>query len=74
MPRKATSERYSWDNAKEKKLLEKLDEYLSYSDGRQPSLDVYNRWAAEFNTEFNGVPAHGLTLCQKKKRKDEKSL
>ncbi|GMN58661.1 hypothetical protein TIFTF001_027761 [Ficus carica] len=33
MPRKASSETYIWGNAKEKRFLEKMDEFLSYSGG-----------------------------------------
>ncbi|GMN47940.1 hypothetical protein TIFTF001_017118 [Ficus carica] len=33
MPRKSSGETHFWDNAKEKKFLKKLDEFLSYSGG-----------------------------------------
>ncbi|GMN26449.1 hypothetical protein TIFTF001_001306 [Ficus carica] len=68
MPRKASGEIYVWDPAKEKKFLEKLDEYLATTGGKQPTLAILNIWAAQFNTEFEGVPAFGSTLSQNKER------
>ncbi|GMN61399.1 hypothetical protein TIFTF001_030483 [Ficus carica] len=68
MPRKASGEIYFWDPAKEKKFLEKIDEYLATTGGKQPTLAILNIWAAQFNAEFEGVPAFGSTLFQKKER------
>ncbi|GMN54425.1 hypothetical protein TIFTF001_023552 [Ficus carica] len=68
MPRKASGETYVWDLVKEKKFLEKLDEYLQTTGGKQPTLAVINIWASEFNAEFEGVHALGTTLSQKKER------
>ncbi|GMN74300.1 hypothetical protein TIFTF001_055789 [Ficus carica] len=68
MPRKASGETYVWDPVKEKKFLEKLDEYLVTTGGKQPTLAVLNIWAAQFNAEFEGVHAFGTTLSQKKDR------
>ena len=68
MPRKASGETYVWDPVKEKKFLEKLDDYLSTGGGKQPTAAIFKLWAAEFNSEFGGVPALGSTLSQKKER------
>ena len=68
MPQKASGETYIWDLVKEKKFLEKLDEYLATIGCKQPTLAILDIWAAQFNTEFGGVPAFGSTLSQKKER------
>ena len=68
MPRRATGESYSWDQAKETVFLEKLDHYVATHSGRHPSTAVLDEWAKEFNSAFGGVPAYGLTLSQKKDR------
>ncbi|GMN54760.1 hypothetical protein TIFTF001_023884 [Ficus carica] len=68
MPRKSSGETYVWDPVKEKKFLEKLDEYLQTTGGKQPTLAILNIWASEFNAEFEGVQALGSTLSQKKER------
>ncbi|GMN30863.1 hypothetical protein TIFTF001_002996 [Ficus carica] len=68
MPHKASGETYVWDTAKEKNFLEKIDEYLSYSGGKHPSIAILDQWAAQFNSEYGGVPAYGITLYQKKER------
>ncbi|GMN31825.1 hypothetical protein TIFTF001_046550 [Ficus carica] len=52
----------------ERRLLEKLDDFYSSNPGRQPSMQIYDIWANEFNTEFGGVPALDTTLYQKKER------
>ncbi|GMN51905.1 hypothetical protein TIFTF001_021058 [Ficus carica] len=74
MPRKASGKTYVWDPAKEKKFLEKLDEYLATTGGKQPTLAVLDIWAAQFNAEFGGVLAFGTTLSQKKVYKKCKHL
>ena len=53
---------------KEKRFLKKLDDLLSCNGGKQPTIQIYDLWANEFNSEFGGVPAHGVTLYQKKER------
>ncbi|GMN27705.1 hypothetical protein TIFTF001_050486 [Ficus carica] len=68
MPRRATGESYSWDQAKETVFLEKLDYYVAYHSGRHPLISVLDGWAREFNAAFGGVPAYSLTLSQKKDR------
>ena len=68
MPRKASGESYVWDQAKEKLFLEKLDDYLASTGGKQPSSSILELWASEFNTRFGRVPAFGSTLYQKKER------
>ena len=68
MPRKSSGETFVWTSVKEKRLLEKLDDFYSSNPGRQPGKQIYELWAKEFNTEFGGVPAHGDTLYQKKDR------
>ncbi|GMN29454.1 hypothetical protein TIFTF001_049534 [Ficus carica] len=68
MPRKSSSETYVWDPAKEKRFLQKLDDFLSSNGDKQPTIQIYELWANEFNSEFGGVPAHGCTLYQKKER------
>ena len=73
MPRKASGESYVWDHAKEKLFLEKLDDYLASTGGKQPTSSILELWANEFNTRFGGVPAYGSTLY-KKKRAHEKDL
>ena len=71
MPRKGSGETYVWDPAKETKFLEKLDEYLATTGGKQPTLAIFNLRAAEFNAEFGGVPTFGSTLSQKKERMEK---
>ncbi|GMN32318.1 hypothetical protein TIFTF001_050799 [Ficus carica] len=44
-----------WDNAKEKLFLEKLDEILAYSGGKQPTSQILDLWSTQFNSEFGGV-------------------
>ena len=68
MPRKAMGETYIWDHAKEKDFLEKFDYYLACSGGKHPPLAILDQWAAEFNAEYGGVPAYGITLYQKRER------
>ncbi|GMN35513.1 hypothetical protein TIFTF001_042238 [Ficus carica] len=68
MPRKTLGETYVWDPPKEKRFLQKLDDFLSSNDSKQPTIQIYKLWANEFNSEFGGVPAHGGTLYQKKER------
>ncbi|GMN64869.1 hypothetical protein TIFTF001_033939 [Ficus carica] len=68
MPRKSSGETFVWNSVKERRLLEKLDDFYSSNPGRQPSMQIYDIWANEFNTEFGGVPALGTTLYQKKER------
>ena len=68
MPRKSSGETFVSNPVKEKQLLKKLDDFYSSNLGRQPSMQIYDLWANEFNTEFGGVPAHGVTLYQKKER------
>ncbi|GMN32170.1 hypothetical protein TIFTF001_050785 [Ficus carica] len=68
MPRKSSGESYVWDHAKEKLFLEKLDEYMASTGGKQPTSSILDLWANEFNAQFGGVPAQGLTLYQKKER------
>ncbi|GMN71257.1 hypothetical protein TIFTF001_055929, partial [Ficus carica] len=68
MSRKSSGETFVWNPVKEKRLLEKLDDFYSSNPGRQPGMQIYDLWANEFNTEFGGVPAHGSTLYQKKER------
>ncbi|GMN46916.1 hypothetical protein TIFTF001_016094 [Ficus carica] len=68
MPRKSSGETYVWNSVKERRKLEKLDDFYSSNPGRQPAMQIYDLWANEFNTEFGGVPAHGSTLYQKKER------
>ncbi|GMN44390.1 hypothetical protein TIFTF001_013594 [Ficus carica] len=68
MPRKASGDHYFWDPAKEKKFLLQLDEYLACSGDKHPPKATLELWAAQFNAEFGGIPAHGMTLYQKKKR------
>ena len=68
MPRKSSGETFVWDAVKEKRLLEKLDDFLTCNSGKMPTIQIYDLWAAEFNVEFGGVHAHGLTLSQKKDR------
>ncbi|GMN26339.1 hypothetical protein TIFTF001_001280 [Ficus carica] len=55
MPRKASSETYVWDNAKEKLFLEKLDDFLMCNGGKQPTMQILDLWATQFNAEFGGV-------------------
>ncbi|GMN22311.1 hypothetical protein TIFTF001_051200 [Ficus carica] len=59
MSRKASGETYVWDNAKEKLFLEKLDDFLMCNGGKQPTMQILDLWATQFNTEFGGVPAYG---------------
>ncbi|GMN71056.1 hypothetical protein TIFTF001_051777 [Ficus carica] len=68
MPRKATGESYVWDHAKEKLFLEKLDDHLAATGGKQPTSSILELWANEFNTRFGGVPALATTLYQKQER------
>ncbi|GMN44833.1 hypothetical protein TIFTF001_014035 [Ficus carica] len=68
MPRKSSGETFVWNPVKERRLLEKLDDFYSSNPGRQPAMQIYDLWANEFNTEFGGVPAHSSTLYQKKER------
>ncbi|GMN19247.1 hypothetical protein TIFTF001_046926 [Ficus carica] len=68
MPRKSSGETFVWNSEKERRLLEKLDDFYSSNLGRQPSMQLYDIWANEFNIEFGGVPALGTTLYQKKER------
>ncbi|GMN54611.1 hypothetical protein TIFTF001_023735 [Ficus carica] len=67
-PRKSSGESYVWDHTKEKLFLEKLDEYLASTGGKQPTSSILDLWVNEFNVQFGSVPAHGLTLYQKKER------
>ena len=73
MPHKSSSETYVWDHVKEKTFLEKLDEFLASNGGRQPTSQILDLWAIQFNSEFGGVPVYGVTLYQKK-RADKKNL
>ena len=68
MPRKVTGQSYHWDQAKETVFLEKLDYYVACNSGRHPPLSTLESWAREFNAAYEGVPAFGLTLQQKKDR------
>ncbi|GMN28310.1 hypothetical protein TIFTF001_001996 [Ficus carica] len=68
MPRKASGDHYFWDAAKERKFLLQLDEYMQCSGGKNPPKATLELWAVQFNAEFGGVPAHGMTLYQKKER------
>lgn len=68
MPRKATGESYVWDHVKEKLFLEKLDDHLAATGGKQPTSSILQIWAREFNTRFGGVPALPSTLYKKKER------
>ncbi|GMN57575.1 hypothetical protein TIFTF001_026693 [Ficus carica] len=68
MPRKATGESYVWDHAKEKLFLEKLDDHLAATGGKQPTGSILELWAREFNTRFGSVPALPSTLYIKKER------
>ena len=74
MARKASGETCFCDNAKEKKLLKKLDEFLSFNGGKHPSIQILELWATQFNSEFSGVPIYGLTLYLKTKRADEENI
>ncbi|GMN32033.1 hypothetical protein TIFTF001_046569 [Ficus carica] len=68
MPRKSLDETFVWNPVKEKWLLEKMDDFYSSNPSRQPGMQIYDLWANEFNTEFGGVLAHGVTLYPKKER------
>ncbi|GMN63255.1 hypothetical protein TIFTF001_032335 [Ficus carica] len=68
MPRRSSGETFVWNSVKESRLLEKLDDFYSSNPGRQPSMQLYDIWANEFNIEFGGVPALSTTLYQKKER------
>ncbi|GMN37222.1 hypothetical protein TIFTF001_042594 [Ficus carica] len=68
MPRKSSGETFVWNSVKESRLLEKLDDFYSSNPGRQPSMQLYDIWANEFNIEFGGIPALSTTLYQKKER------
>ncbi|GMN39956.1 hypothetical protein TIFTF001_009174 [Ficus carica] len=68
MPRKTSGETYVWNAAKEKLFLEKLDDYLASTGGKQPTGSILAQWANEFNAHFGGVPAYAGTLSQKKER------
>ncbi|GMN34530.1 hypothetical protein TIFTF001_004747 [Ficus carica] len=68
MPRRSSGKTFVWNSVKESRLLEKLDDFYSSNPGRQPSMQLYDIWANEFNIEFGGVPALGTTLYQKKER------
>ena len=68
MPRKASGDHYVWDAAKETKFLQQLDDYLALSGGKHPPLSTLDIWASQFNVEYGGIPAHGMTLYQKKER------
>ncbi|GMN30567.1 hypothetical protein TIFTF001_049624 [Ficus carica] len=68
MPRKSSGDHYFWDTAKERKFLLQLDEYMQCSGGKHPPKATLELWAVQFNAEFGGVPAHGMTLYQKKER------
>ncbi|GMN46273.1 hypothetical protein TIFTF001_015462 [Ficus carica] len=68
MPRKTSGETFVWNPVKERRLLEKLDDFYAANPGKQPAMQIYELWAGEFNSEFGGVPAHGTTLYQKKER------
>ncbi|GMN36112.1 hypothetical protein TIFTF001_005742 [Ficus carica] len=59
MPRKASGETYVWDNAKEKKFLQQLDDYLACSGGRHPPKAILDLWATQFNAEFGGQTGLG---------------
>ncbi|GMN65885.1 hypothetical protein TIFTF001_034960 [Ficus carica] len=56
------------DSAKEKKFLQLLDEYLACNGGKHLPVAILDIWATQFNAEFGGVPAHSMTLYQKKER------
>ncbi|GMN64830.1 hypothetical protein TIFTF001_033889 [Ficus carica] len=73
MPRKSSGETYVWDHAKEKLFLEKLDDYLASTGGKQPTSSILELWANEFNTQFGGVRAYGSTLSPKKKERMRKN-
>ncbi|GMN74532.1 hypothetical protein TIFTF001_053168 [Ficus carica] len=66
MPRKTSRDHYFWDAAKETKFLIQLSEYVECSGGKHPPKATLELWAAQFNAEFGGVPAHAMTLYQKK--------
>ncbi|GMN52491.1 hypothetical protein TIFTF001_021640 [Ficus carica] len=68
MPRKTSGDHYFWDAAKETKFLIQLSEYVECSGGKHPPKATLELWAAQFNAEFGGVPAHAMTLYQKKER------
>ncbi|GMN49303.1 hypothetical protein TIFTF001_018470 [Ficus carica] len=68
MPRKTSGETFVWNPVKERRLLEKLDDFYAANPGKQPAMQIYELWVSEFNSEFGGVPAHGTTLYQKKER------
>ncbi|GMN54305.1 hypothetical protein TIFTF001_023436 [Ficus carica] len=68
MPRKTSGETYVWDYAKEKLFLKKLDDFLMCNGSKQPTMQILDLWATQFNAEFGGVPAHGRTLYQKNDR------
>ncbi|GMN74951.1 hypothetical protein TIFTF001_053953, partial [Ficus carica] len=68
MPRKTSGETFVRNPVKERRLLEKLDDFYAANPGKQPAMQIYELWAGEFNSEFGGVPAHGTTLYQKKER------
>ena len=72
MSRKASGEIYIWDNAKEKKFLEKMDQFLSYSGDKHHFIQILEQWATQFNSEYGGVPTYGLTLYQGKKKREDK--
>ncbi|GMN63841.1 hypothetical protein TIFTF001_032915 [Ficus carica] len=59
MPRKSSGETFVWNTVKEKRLLEKLDDFYSSNPGRQPGKQIYDLWAKEFNIEF-ASPLRGL--------------
>ena len=68
MPRKSLGETFAWDPIMEKRLLKKLDDFLSCNSGRMPTIQIYDLWAQEFNAEFGGIHAYGLILYKKKER------
>ncbi|GMN61140.1 hypothetical protein TIFTF001_030218 [Ficus carica] len=68
MPHKASGETYFWEPAKEKKFLQQLDDYLACSGDKHPPLATLDLWAVQFNAEYGRVPAHRMTLYQKKER------
>ena len=48
-----------------------MDNFLLSSGGKQPTMQILDLWATQFNSEFGDVPGYGVTLYQKKKEDEE---
>ena len=42
---------------------------MSYSGYKHPSIQILEQHASQFNSEYGGVPAYGLNIIFKKKKK-----